>query len=55
MLAMHQTLGTEYCEVILEAGADHRLLRQIEQKHMGTDHAEVGGARDAKVHRHGAR
>jgi len=44
MLAMHQTLGDEYVQLVQQAGDDHRKLHACEQETLGIDHAEVGAA-----------
>jgi len=44
LLAMSQTLGPDYAELVRQVGADHRLLRDLEQEHLDNDHAEIGGA-----------
>ncbi len=44
LLAMYQTLGSEYQELVKKVGKEHGLLRDLERKQLGTDHAEMGGA-----------
>ncbi len=44
MLAMAQTLGADYARLVDDAGSEHRRLWQVEQEHLDTDHAEIGGA-----------
>ncbi|MCC7203883.1 MAG: GGDEF domain-containing protein [Phycisphaeraceae bacterium] len=44
MLALNQTLGQEYRDIVHEAAGDHMKLRQLEREKLETDHAEVGAA-----------
>jgi len=44
LLAMVQTLGDEYTNLIAEAGADHGKLAPLERETFDTDHAEIGAA-----------
>ncbi|MEM1210400.1 MAG: GGDEF domain-containing protein [Planctomycetota bacterium] len=43
MLAMYQTLGAEYRQVLAATNDDHRLLTERERQALGIDHSEVGG------------
>ncbi|MEM0912974.1 MAG: GGDEF domain-containing protein [Planctomycetota bacterium] len=43
MLAMYQTLGAEYREVLAKTGGDHRRLIAQEREAFGIDHGQVGG------------
>lgn len=44
MLAMSQTLGDKYQEVVASVGPHHLELRAAERKAFETDHSEIGGA-----------
>jgi two-component system cell cycle response regulator len=44
MMAMLQTLGPQYQELLKEVGNDHRELWKLERKQLGLDHAEAGAA-----------
>ena len=43
LLAMSQTLGDEYEQLIAQTGLEHHRLHELEREHLGTDHAELGG------------
>ena len=42
-LAMLETIGDEYIQILKEFSHDHSMLRQREQLAFGLDHAELGG------------
>jgi len=44
LLAMAQTLGERYDDLLTSIGSQHRLLCEAERKALDTDHAEIGGA-----------
>ncbi len=44
VMAMNQTLGAEYGDVLVEAGKDHTKLSAMERDTLQTDHLEVGVA-----------
>jgi diguanylate cyclase (GGDEF)-like protein len=44
LLAMAQTLGDEYQNLIAEVGPQHQRLWKLEQERLDTDHAAIGGA-----------
>lgn len=44
MLALSQTIGSQYAHLLRQAGDDHRALAALEQAALSGDHAEVGGA-----------
>ena len=44
LLAMSQTLGPDYDALVTRASLEHHALSQLEREHLGTDHAEIGGA-----------
>ncbi|MEM8782977.1 MAG: GGDEF domain-containing protein [Planctomycetota bacterium] len=44
MLAMNQTLGAEYDDLLAEASGDHFRLVELEIEAFEADHAQVGGA-----------
>ena len=44
MLAMNQTLGSDYAAILKQVGLEHRKLREAEQLKLQTDHAEIGAA-----------
>jgi diguanylate cyclase (GGDEF)-like protein len=44
VVALEQAFGPRYAAIASQAGSDFVLLRQLEQKHFGLDHSEVGAA-----------
>jgi diguanylate cyclase (GGDEF)-like protein len=44
VLAFVQVLGEEYISIYQQTDGDHRVLSELEQKELGGDHAEIGGA-----------
>ncbi len=42
VLAMHETLGEPYGDVMASAGHDHLRLERLERENFGVDHREVG-------------
>ncbi len=42
MLALHQALGTQYAELLDQAGGDHRRLFELEIGALDTHHADIG-------------
>lgn len=44
VLALHETLGVEYAQIVTEAGPRHADLAPAERRRLQTDHAEVGAA-----------
>lgn len=44
MLAMAQTLGSSYHQLVAQTGRDHSLLIALEHEHLGTDHPQIGSA-----------
>jgi diguanylate cyclase (GGDEF)-like protein len=44
VLAMIQTLGSDYEQLVNQAGLNHHSLRELEREHLQTDHTEIGGA-----------
>ncbi len=44
MLAMAETLGAKYTQIVSSVAGEHHKLREAEQDALGIDHAQIGGA-----------